>query len=409
MSVWIFLKVFGDACLFFSVMSAFPGIFVHDFATVWPGLLCGLGAALACLMTEQGKEKWRFAALTLPLISLGLADGIMEYVMLAPVLVYAALVILRGMLSLEYYSHRESFRRTLTIWSLAFVVLWALNYMESAADAGAKVLAWAEPLELGLFYMLSGAVLLRRLRLGVTSYNRTQLGYTLGGCAAAVVGVVVAEKVLSFSASSLKDVILAAATFVIGLPMRMYAWLINLLISGDMAVEPTAATDPTGGESSPAMGGMISWIQETIEQHLPASEQESFPWWLMMIVLVVIAGAIFLMLRSFRKRSVIVHSPEQTEQMDIPAIEKGEERRSNRAKIRKYYRDYLKMEQKRGLVLKKHHTSQDVLEKRTSRTDPEAAAELRRLYLTARYDESARITPEQVKQAKDAMKRSKGV
>lgn len=410
MSLWIFLKVFGDCCLFFSVMAAFPGVFVHDFAAVWPALLCGLGAAAACLMTEQGKDKLRFFAAALPLASLVLAGGVMEYVMLLPVLVYAVLVIFRGMLALEYYGFRESFRRSLTIWGLGFVVLWALSFMEGASSSDVRILDWQEPLVLGLLYIVSGVVLLRQLRLGVSAPNPRQAGYTLGGCAGAVLALVAVEKVLRFSASSIREVLLKAFTFVLGLPMRLYAWLISLLISGDMAMDPSEATIPTGEGSGPASyGGLISWIQEAAEELLPvAEEEEAFPWWLVAIVLTVIAVAMIVMVFSYRKNAAMVYTPEAVSEAEASKKEKPEDRRSNRGKVRKYYRDYLKMEQKRGLLVKKHHTSQDVLNGVTAQTDPSAAEELRALYLLARYDEETEVTPEQVRQAKDALKRSRG-
>lgn len=410
MSLWIFLKVFGDSCLCFSVMAAFPGVFVHDFAALWPALLCGLGAAAACWLTEQGKGKLRFFAAALPLTALILADGVMEYVMLAPVLLYGVLVISRGMLGLEYYGFRESFRRSLTIWGLGFAVLWALSFMEGASASEIHVLAWQEPLVLGLLYLLSGVVLLRQLRLGTSAPDRRQVGYTLGGCAAAALAMVAVEKVLSFSASSIKEVLLKAFTFLLGLPMRFFAWLISLLISGDTAMDPTEAATPTGEGSGPvSYGGMISWIQEAAEQLLPvAEEEETFPWWLVVMVLIVLAVVMIVMLFSFRKNAVMVYTPETVSQVEAPRKEKQEDRRSNRGKVRKYYRDYLKMEQKRGLLVKKHHTSQDVLSGVTAQTDPAAAEELRALYLIARYDDTAEITAEQVKQAKDALRRSRG-
>lgn len=46
----------------------------------------------------------------------------------------------------------------------AFAILCALSYMEGTAKVGARVLAWQEPLVLGLLYALSGVVLLRQLQ-----------------------------------------------------------------------------------------------------------------------------------------------------------------------------------------------------------------------------------------------------
>lgn len=410
MSVWIFLKVFGDSCMLFSVMAALPKVFVHDFAPLVPGVVCGFAAAVACLLTEQGRGSWRYVLLILPALCFGLADGVLEYLMLLPVVVYAELVIFRGMLSLEYYGFRESFRRSAVIWGLGFAVLCALSYLEGTADAGAKVLAWQKPLELGGCWLLSGVVLLRRLRLGDTGCDRVRLGYGLAGCGAAAVGILGAQWLLEFFAGPVRDGLMGLFSYVLGLPMRVYAWLISLIVTGEMKAPPTNPTAPASGESEGTQfGGLLSWIREAVELHLPAQETEQFPWPLAVVVLIGVTAAMIVMLRSFRKNTLYSFGESVAEESEIIARElPREDRRSNRGKIRKYYRDYLKMEQKRGLAVKKHHTSRDILDARTRQTDPAAAEELRELYITARYDESARISAEQVRRAKLALKQSRG-
>ena len=83
-------------------------------------------------------------------------------------------------------------------------------------------------------------------------------------------------------------------------------------------------------------------------------------------------------------------------------------RRSNRGKVRHYYREFLKMENRRGLKLQKHYTTEDILLRISGDTDREGAAELREFYLLARYDERNDITPEQAEAAKLALRRSRG-
>lgn len=410
MSTWIFLKVFGDACMLFSVLAALPKVFVHDLPMVVPSVLCGFGAAAACLLTEQGRGRWRFILVLLPVLCFALADDAMEYLMLLPVVLYTGLIISRGMLSLEYYGFRESFRKSAIIWGLSFGILCALSFLEGAADAGAKVLAWQEPLELGTCWLLSGVVLLRSLRLGETGCDRRRLGYSLACCGGAAVGIIGAEWLIGLFAGPVKGGLMKLFSYILGLPMRIYAWLISLIVTGEITAPPTNPTAPSDGTPEETQfGGMISWIREAVELHLPAGESDAFPWWLVVLVLIVVTAAMLVMLGSFRKHTLSSFGENRAEQVETVTREPlREERRSNRGRIRKYYREYLKMEQKRGLVLKKHHTSRDVLSARTRQTDASAARELRELYLIARYDESARISTEQVRKAKLALKQSRG-
>jgi len=91
----------------------------------------------------------------------------------------------------------------------------------------------------------------------------------------------------------------------------------------------------------------------------------------------------------------------QTVERIVPVKrEKQPIRQSNRGKVRHLYRQFLKEEQKRGLKRKSSQTSADILRKISPTTDPDAAAALREVYLSARYDQAAEVTPEQVELAR---------
>ena len=77
---------------------------------------------------------------------------------------------------------------------------------------------------------------------------------------------------------------------------------------------------------------------------------------------------------------------------------------SNRGRVRQIYRDFLRVEKNLGMGLQHNHTSQDVLQRIHKDTDPESAAQLRQVYLAARYDDRQGITRAQVDQARMAIK-----
>ena len=81
-------------------------------------------------------------------------------------------------------------------------------------------------------------------------------------------------------------------------------------------------------------------------------------------------------------------------------------RQSDRERLRRQYRAFLKAAEKQGLRRHAGQTSADILASVPAGIDRIAAAELRTLYLAARYDEARDVTPEQVRAAKLARRKS---
>ena len=63
------------------------------------------------------------------------------------------------------------------------------------------------------------------------------------------------------------------------------------------------------------------------------------------------------------------------------------------------------MEKSRGQSFSKHDTSEDILHRLSPGTDRQAAAELREIYLRARYDDAREIDRTQVDRAKTALRK----
>ena len=75
MSIWMFVKTFGDICLYFSVVSAFPKLFPYEFSFLWPTLLCAVSVAMADMLGNRGLLRLRFLCLVLQNCFLGAACG----------------------------------------------------------------------------------------------------------------------------------------------------------------------------------------------------------------------------------------------------------------------------------------------------------------------------------------------
>ena len=154
---------------------------------------------------------------------------------------------------------------------------------------------------------------------------------------------------------------------------------------------------------TPFMGPVVQYIQEATRS---GPEEESY-WWVWLVAAVA-AVAMYLLLRSYRRGSNSVASPETVTALEAEDFGRRDSRRSNRGKVRHYYREFLKMERKRGMKLRKDYTTADILQRISQDTDPEGAGELRSIYLAARYDERTEITAEQAEAARLALRRSRG-
>ena len=408
MSMGMFWKILGDACLYFSVTGAFPTVFAHHCSFLWPALLCGAGVGIAALLSEHGKDPWRYGALLLPALSLMLAGTLLEVLLLLPLLIYTAAVVIRGEMGLEYYGYREVFQKTAIGWCVFFLVIQLLAYFETASHTNRSVVDAEAQLLYGVLHLLSGVVLLRQLRLGTEDrgrrLNHVQLICVLGGTGVVLGGVVAAERLLREQTDSLMEYVGRAL-------LGIFTPLMHLLnqVSFDEdypeATEAVASTQPST-EPLPFTQMMEQYGTSAAE---PVTEGEpSFRWWLAVLILAVLQVLLLLfLLNILRAHPAESGTPETLEAAETQEQNKKEPRRTNRAKVRRYYRDFLKAEQKKGLKLRPDQTSADILASISHDTDARSAAQLREVYLSARYDETREVTTEQVKAAKSALKKRK--
>ena len=136
----------------------------------------------------------------------------------------------------------------------------------------------------------------------------------------------------------------------------------------------------------------------------PPPTEEQFPWWLAILVLALLCLVFFLLLRTLGKGRRSAVSSEEPETVSIAERKKRENRRSNRGKVRKLYRDYLKLVRRKGQRLETWHPTADIFKKRPQNMNTEAADRLRQVYLKARYDTENPVTDAEAEQAKAAMK-----
>ena len=402
MTELIILRVLGDVCLYFAVVGAFPLFFTHDFMLLYPALLCAAGAGIGAWLDRKGRSVLKYASLLVPLASLLLADEAMEYLILAPALMYTALVLCRGTYEPEYYGFREQFLSVGRILCIFGGIVFALGYFEGMFGDSWETYDISAVLLYGLIYGLTGVFLLRQLRMGPDSRPRDRLANHVQ--MAVVLAVILGLALMAVALEeSMRDVIswllytfMAAVGFIPVVIQEIIFWFLKE--EGGAYLEAvTPETTETAETVLPTYPTDVG-----VPQTPPA--EAGFPWWLAVLVLAALCAVMIFLMGSLRKGRAGAGSAGELEMADGSEGARREPRRSNRSKVRRLYRNYLKLVRRKGQRLEPDQTTADILENHPENTDAEAAARLRQVYLKARYDTENPVTDREVEQAKAALK-----
>lgn len=403
MTELIVLRVLGDVCLYFAVVGAFPLFFTHDFLLLWPALLCAAGAGVGAWLERKGRGAVKYAALLLPLASLLLADEAMEYLLLVPALLYITMLVHRGAYGLEYYGFRDQFLNAVRVLGVFGGIVFAMGYFEGMFGSSWETYDISAVLLYGLIYGLSGIFLLRQLRLGADSGPRDRVANHVQ--MAVVLAVILVLALLAVALEeSMRDLISWVLHTIIGfaalVPMVIHELIFWFMKEdGHEYLEAretlnTETTEPTMDMTYPTYSGAVQ----------PTPAEAGFPWWLAVLVLAALCAALIWFLGTLGKGGRGAGSNGTLEEVALPEEGKREPRRSNRSKVRKLYRSYLKLVRRKGQRLETDQTTADILENHPENTNTEAAARLRQIYLKARYDTEHPVTDRDVEQAKAALK-----
>ena len=416
MSIWMFWKLFGDTCLYFSVISALPALFPHELPMLLLAVLYGASGFLACWIAGRGWHKLSWLCILILLIPLFRDRTVVEWIIMAPPVIYAALVILRGDYGLEYLEFRAFFRKSLLIWIIGFALICMASALEDMTGTEIRTMAYRNSLLMGICFAISGIALQIQLRLGLVGdakdrkLNGLYSAAILGGTAGVLAAIWGIQQWLSTRGKAIVDGVLQFLSDLVLVPIGFFGWLYNLFLEELNEVRapyqpPTTAPTGTTGET---VSAAVEWVE--VEETVAAVTEESqtYPWWLAILIVSLLLILLLSLLKNFRFRGRTVAGTmvfRKAEQEERPA---GETRKSPRARVRRYYREHLRLEKRRGVKLRPNQTSEDIYAHLSPETDRNAAAALRGVYLKARYQEDWDLSQEDVQRAKDALKQLKG-
>lgn len=378
------VKVLSDLCLYFGIVGgAAPWFGGTELFLLWPTLLCAGGVWLAGC-----GDRWpvlRFAGLLPPLTSLLLAHSTLEYILLAPALLYTCLLLLTGRLELEREQYHDFFfRSAIVAGSLSLVVI---SY--SLSD-------WRTLLLFLSLYLLLGVFLMRQLRLdqsgwGVKGLNLLSLLGTLvlGGVLCGAVWLVWQL------AGPVWGVVSSVLVQLLSVLVYAAAFLFSLLPS-PKGREPQEVAITTNDDLLQQLEQMQSGTNPMTDRVLT----------IIGIVLAVLIAALVIwrMLKTTRRRTAAASRMVRSERIDVPREMGPGLLLSPREKVRRSYLRFMRLLLERGAELKESYTTGEINSRAAFLRDEAPADRLRQLYLTARYDQNAEITSQQAREARELVK-----
>lgn len=417
MSLLIAVKVFGDLCFFFSIVESMPLIFSHKMVLLLPALLCGVSAGLSVKVrfSRAGIRHGylRYIPLLLAVSSLGTASTKIEWLILFPAVLYTVWIVHNGIFMLDYGQHYEMFFRTLKLWAVAFIVCFLVGLLSEILGEKTQFFDYHTMLFYAVLYGVSGVYLLRQLRLGTacsgkeSAVNGGEL-ITAAAIAGGLFGVLFLIRVIYFGGRDMVDELLRKISVLLSVgPALLNQWLTDHVFD-DVPEFEEHVSQVVEGMTRPETA-MPEGAFAVEEGPLVSPETAgTIYWWAAVVIILLLALLLWRLWKVFvdgsGKESRKAVLEETDEVMPLPAL-----RISNREKVRRCYRDFLKMMERRRFARRPDQTSWDILESVEGMVSAEAAAALREVYICARYDEGREVTDEQVRQAKKALKELKKV
>lgn len=409
MNIVMLLKIFSDCCICFAILASGPVSFA--FPLLLPALLCGSAAGIATFFERKGWKAVRCLCGFLPFLCLLFGKKNSQMLVLAVPAVYTTLIILRGKLELEYYSYSQFFRQSLALLGGAYLIVLIWEFLTTITGQPVTLLDTGVMFKYALVHVVCGIVLQRQLRLGadqISKNSRRQMAALLGAGGAIVFGFLAAEPMLRTQVVELVKIGLLALGIPIVFVIELISKGISGLENGSSGGNGQGGQGGGGGTGTGGGGALIPPATGPVQQEPspPPTEIDPVLIWGILVALLLLVAAVILY-RSFRKHRNSMDVGENTGIVTAQPKKKRPSTLSNRHKVRQLYRDFLRTENGHGLKLKSCDTSADVLRRIHPETDKKSAADLRQVYLSARYDDRQSISKSQVNAAKQALKGTK--
>lgn len=414
----IFWKLLAELALYFSIITAVPFLFTISFNPVYIILLCLLSVAIGEFAHRKAHSGLRFIGIVPAIVPLLFIRSALDAVIILPAMLYTVLIIITKFKQPNYYNAVKLFKVFCRI--LVFTALFLLgsdyllqfitdNAIINGNKAEFKTFNYIALFICDTVFLLSESIMLKKLRVNTpTSLKKSAEG--TGRYLTAMVGNGALLGGLIVVFCLILELINKLYLKMSGISLRMPAFVENILfilkkwlfdgVKGNGQFAETGATPtplPVSGDIPPESAAVTP---------TPAPvEATADSTWLVIVTIVILLAAVLLFFFLHSRQAVVYKEPESPDEESLRTEHSvntpGD--LSNRSKVRKAYRSFLKYAKKHGFRMQASDTSLDVQSRTSDFVNADCSETLRSIYLQARYNKETEITDDMVREAESAL------
>ncbi|MCR5558107.1 MAG: hypothetical protein K6F75_11185 [Butyrivibrio sp.] len=394
------LKTVCDFLIYFSFVCLIPSF---GKARILMGTVMAL-AFLSSIILQKVKDSLpaRILCGLLPALGLFTAKSISEIVFTSVILIFYLVLTIDGRNDIYY----EDYKYWFGISAVPALVMFVICFTSWPVRPETTVLSG--------FYLFFGVLVLRRKRAGAGAGVKLRLVN-----AAELVGVVgigtlvpaLIHTVLSHAEGFFEKALLPIAYIFYGI-INFVTWICNHIMEDEME----EATEEASAEVSEILQD-LTLQEDAIPEPVDVSGYNMVENIIKIIVVLMILVVLTLIMHSIRKVILNMRLEKATNAQEIEEGEvdsfsffgKGRKKKkrtlriSNNEKIRQIYKEYLFLVNLYVVDIVRQTTSEDVLEASEGKTDIGKAAQLRELYIKARYHDAKEMSADEVEHARNLL------
>ena len=391
MEIVILAKQLSDYSLYFMFASFFGSWFSLDRVMLLPAFVFA-ASGLLCWVLRKKSLPLRLAPLLLMAVCFIYAKRTVEYAVLLPPAVYNVAVAVKKLYAVERGDAVSVLRFGLILGAILSVIAAAFIKLDEPVRGTMLFL---------FIFALSTVMLIRLLRFdpAALSSHKLKLINLITFVVVCAIALLLSSKLVLSGISSFFGLVFK---YVIS---PVFVWIVHGLGFIVKGIGSLLSRVELRKQSLDRFGKDVS--AESLNLVNEGDEQwggaKYIVWALTALLIIIIVGAAVLIFRKLiagKYKESRSSGGELSENSGRSRI-RGKTARGAREQVREYYRRFLVLCSKRGIKIKRSDTSLDIENAASGTFDDKRSAEMRDIYLRARYDDKAEIKHTDVKAMKE--------
>lgn len=395
--VLLYLKLVAEYSLYASIINGNIELFFNSINFLPVILVMALAPCVSKFLYDKFGGNIRILGVIPIIVAFFFSEfNFANVVLLIPIAFYSLTMVVRRNVDVEYYTFKKQF----TIWAILGAVIFFFCYglhMYMGYDA--------KEMKAGLLYYLAffviGIVVARRLRYcnEKTSVDSIKSIAAVGVIAFIGTGLYKLADVFGNEINGAIRDVLAVLFIPLGWMYEKFADFMR--DSGGMVRVASGNAEEQASVYEGEFGnGHYGGETEGVKFDLPIENIIIVATIILLMTAFIIAAVTFYSKTRNLKKNEYLH-----EKIEDIQVKKKAPFFSNEEKIRRIYRQFLSFTSSMGVKISPNMTSEEIIDALNARVNKAEAEALRNIYIGVRYDDFSKPTDEDVRIAKEAMKK----